>query len=90
MAFEKLHFKSQDGVEIVTPYFVDSVTRKEFRKIQGAAKEVGGMENLDDDLLFKAAKFDDELMEQLDELTLRDYAEFVSQWANQAPDMGKS
>lgn len=89
MALEKFHFTTSEGVEITVPYFKDAVLRKEMRKVQKLAKEAGGFENLDDDVLYEAAKLDQATIDALDEMTLRDYEDFNAQWT-EASKTGKS
>lgn len=91
MALEQFHFTPSDDSEaIVVPYFVDAVKRRDMRRLQKQAKEQGGFENLDDDVLFEAAGFDAAIIERLDDLSMRDFTVFVKQWADTSGDLGKS
>lgn len=82
MAVEKFHFTTSEGVEIVTPYMVDAINRKTMKKIQKEAEELGGFHNLEDERLFEAAGLAKDLCNQLDELSMRDYTAWFTQWAD--------
>lgn len=84
MSLEKFHFTTNDKVNISVPFYLDAVKRKDMRKLQKAAKEVGGFENLEDDLLLEAAHLDKETVAQLDELSLREYQDFMAGWMEQS------
>lgn len=77
---EKYHFKTSDNTEIVVPLMQDVIRRKAFKNIQKDYAEKPGEI---DDALFEAAKFDKKTMDQLDDLTMRDYQEFVKGWMGQ-------
>ena len=84
MALEKFHFTTCDDVDIVVPYYLDAVNRKGMKKIQKLAKDAGGFENLDDDVLFEHANIGKDTMAKIDEMSMRDYLKFLDQWMEES------
>lgn len=80
MALERFHFTTADGKELDLPFLKDALTRKAFKAV---FKNSSNPEDLDDDELFKAAKFDKATMDTIDNMSVRDYEKFITQWTEQ-------
>ena len=52
--------------------------------IRDRAKEAGGFENLDDDVLFEHANIGKDTMAKIDEMSMRDYLKFLDQWMEES------
>lgn len=88
MALEKMHFTTSDGEEIVVPYMMDAVKRKDLRRIQ---KEYKDQSEEMDGAMLEAANISKKNLECIDNLSMRDYVAFIKEWMEQedAP-LGKS
>ncbi|WP_426716406.1 hypothetical protein ACEN19_10065 [Corynebacterium auriscanis] len=80
MALERFHFTTADGKELDLPFLKDAVTRKAFKKV---FNDSNNADDLDDDELFKAAKFDKATVDIIDNMSVRDYEKFIMQWTEQ-------
>ena len=79
MALEKFHFTTADDKTLDLPFLKDAITRKEGKKLFKAGKA----EDVDDDALFTAAKFDKATMDIIDNMSMRDYERFITEWTEQ-------
>lgn len=77
MAFEKLHYRTFDGDEIVVPYAGHLFRRKEYKNL--VAKYADNPNDLDD-AMFEKAGFKKDIIDQIDNLLLADYQAFVKAW----------
>ncbi|WP_018024364.1 hypothetical protein [Corynebacterium ulceribovis] len=84
MALEKFHFTTADGVEIVVPFYLDAIKRKHIKKIKQLMKEAGSPTDADDDVLFEYANLDEKTLDQIDELSGRDYMKFMEGWMEES------
>lgn len=77
MAFEKLHYRTMDGDEIVVPYAGHIFRRKEYKNL---VKDYKDNPNELDEAMFEKAGFKKDIMDQLDNMLLADYQKFVQVW----------
>lgn len=77
MAFEKLHFRTSDGDEIVVPYAGHIFRRKEYKNL---VKDYKDNPNELDEAMFEKAGFKKDIMDQIDNMLLADYQKFVQVW----------
>lgn len=80
MALEKFHFTTADDKTLDLPFLKDALTRKAFKAV---FKNSDDATDLDDDELFKAAKFDKATMDVIDNMSMRDYEKFITEWTEQ-------
>lgn len=91
MAMERFHFETSTGEKIDVPFFEDSFTRKEMKKLnkdlrraeaEGDADEAAQEESL----IVAASKkngYPKDFVELVDNLTMRDYKNFFRGWSEQ-------
>lgn len=84
MAMEKFHFEATDGTKIDIPFFVDAVKRKDMKKVHKMSIEVGGLENVDPDVVLKAANISQATFDKIDDMSMRDFNAFFSGWMNES------
>lgn len=86
MALEKFHFTTSDGKKIDVPFAKDALKRKQIRKINEEVNSPAEAE----DAMCKAA-FDKKTYDIIDNLSLRDYEEFMLGWMEEGnPNVGES
>lgn len=77
---EKFHFETSEGEKIAVHHMKDVIRRKALRKIQ---KDYADRPEEQDDALFEAAGFDKKTLDIIENMTMRDYENFVKGWSEQ-------
>lgn len=87
MALEKLHFEATDGTTLDVHYMADKLSYKKMRALRKKHQE--DTEALSDAML--EAALDKNELETVENLSLRDFTRFMSEWADmEDATMGES
>lgn len=85
MALEKFTFETGDGEKISVPFFQDTFTRKDMKKLNKTVKDTEGDEADEEEAIISAASkkngYPKDFADKLDDLTMRDYKSFFEGWA---------
>lgn len=94
MALEQFHFETGDGEKITVPFFQDTFTRKDMKKLNKAITNEDGDESDQEEALIEAAAkkngYPKDFSDKVDNLSMRDYKNFFQGWAEAGDtDLGK-
>ena len=85
MSIEKFTFESANGAKIEVPFFQDTFTRKEMKKLNKALKSAKDGESEQEEALLEAAAakdgYPEDFIDAIDNLSMRDYTNFFKGWA---------
>lgn len=85
MALEKFTYETSDGEKITVPFFQDTFTRKDMKKLNKAVKASDGDDSDQEEALVEAAAkkngYPKDFIDKVDNLSMRDYTNFFKGWA---------